>query len=567
MTGTTWALRPGLVAVAMLLLACGWAPDRAPPTSGEITPIADGASTGVGTAPTRILHVDRNHPQASDDNRGTVGRPLETIARSADLAQANQRSGIGTTILIHPGIYRESVELSGSGDDPAAPITFQASGGQVVVSGSDVWGGWEEQGGGLYSHAWPYRWGLAPIPPGWEEIADELTENPMARRREMIFLDGRPMTQVLSVGELSDQPGSFYVSEEEGHVFLRPPQGTSVRGVKVEVAVRPHLFLFEGMNNVTVRGLTFMHANTQLNSGHALAFVAGSSDILVEDCRIVWNNTGGMGFAEARDVTVRRTVANHNGIGGFEAYRVRNLLLEDNVTSFNNWRGYAGDFVDWASGQKLSGLRGATILGHRAIGNLTHGFWLDYDNADVLIKDMVARHNLLDGLVLEASQGPTMVEDSRFCGNRRGIMGQHAEGVDLRWNTIYGNREWGILITGNSDGPRLVTDWQTGQAMNLIARDWSLRSNVVTGTSATELLIGTSLSPAGSWASFVDSLDSQSNTWRNPETNDAFGVAGWVRVDFEGWEEQTGQDSSSQFDAGGRDRGCASASDSQGAAA
>jgi hypothetical protein len=524
-----------------------------------------GASTEAGSASIRTLHVDQNHPWASDDNRGTSGRPLETIARAADLAQTNQQGGIGTKILIHPGVYRESVELSGGGVDRVAPIVFEAPEGHVVVSGSDIWRGWKKAGG-LYVHEWPFRWGFAPIPAAWEEIADELTENPMALRREMIFVDGRPLTQVLSPGELSHRSGRFYVSEEEQRVFLSPPRGVSMGEAKVEVAVRPHLFLFEGMSNVTVRGLTFTHANTELNAGHALAFVLGSSDILVVDCRLVWNNTSGMGFAEARDVTVRRSVANYNGIGGLEAYRVTNLLLEDNVTSFNNWRGYASDFVDWASGQKLSGVRGARILGHRAIGNLTHGFWLDYDNADVLIRGMVARRNLLDGLVLEASQGPTMVEDSRFCGNRRGIMGQHAERVELRWNTLSSNHEWGILITGNSDGPRAVTDWVTGQVIDLISRDWSLNSNVVAGSNGRQLLIGTSLAPAGSWGTFVDTLDSQSNTWRNPETDDAFGVAGWTRVDFQGWKEHTGQDSSSTFDAGELDGGCDSFSDQREAA-
>jgi Right handed beta helix region len=558
MRGTTWGPRLGVAAVAMLLIGCALAPDRAPPAPDELAQTVDGASTDAGTTPIRTVHVDRNDPRASDDNPGTAGRPLETIGKAAALAQANQRAGIGTKVVIDPGVYRESVELSGGGVEAAAPIIFEASGEGVVVSGSDVWGGWQKQAGGVFAHAWPYQWGLAPIPPEWQAIAHALTENVMARRREMIFVDGRSLTQVLSRDELSAQPGSFYVSEEESLVFLRPPPGVSMGTAKVEVAVRPHLFLFEGMSNVTVRGLTFTHANTQLNAGHALAFVDGSSDILVEDCRVLWNNTGGMGFANARDVTVRRTVANHNGIGGFEAYRVTNLLMEDNVTSFNNWRGYAGDFVDWASGQKLSGLRGATILGQRAIGNLTHGFWLDSDNANVLIRGMVARNNLLDGLVLEASQGPTTIEDSRFCGNRRGVMGENAEGVVLRASTLYGNREWGILITG-SEGPRAVTDWETGQVMNLISRDWSLRWNVVTGTSATQPLIGTSLTPAGSWGTFVDTLDSRSNTWRNPETEDVFGVAGWVRVDFQGWKEQTGQDSSSRFDGGALDGACASA--------
>lgn len=59
----------------------------------------------------RELHVNGNHPGASDKNDGTYDHPLKTINAAAQLADP------GTRVLIHEGVYRECVapERGGSG--------------------------------------------------------------------------------------------------------------------------------------------------------------------------------------------------------------------------------------------------------------------------------------------------------------------------------------------------------------------------------------------------------------------------------------------------------------------
>ena len=47
----------------------------------------------------REIHVDNQNPVASDENDGTIERPLKTINAAAQIATP------GTRVLIHRGIY------------------------------------------------------------------------------------------------------------------------------------------------------------------------------------------------------------------------------------------------------------------------------------------------------------------------------------------------------------------------------------------------------------------------------------------------------------------------------
>ncbi|MEK7399623.1 MAG: hypothetical protein AAB116_21990 [Candidatus Poribacteria bacterium] len=72
--------------------------------------------------------VDGQNPQASDQNIGTVDRPLKTIRKAGEMAHA------GDSVIAKAGVYRESIPLSNSGT-PQSPIRFIADPqGSVVIS-------------------------------------------------------------------------------------------------------------------------------------------------------------------------------------------------------------------------------------------------------------------------------------------------------------------------------------------------------------------------------------------------------------------------------------------------
>ena len=107
-----------------------------------------GLSTLVGIAristawADQTLYVNQAHSQASDQNPGSQALPFKTIAQATSVAVANNKNQVGTKILIGAGTYRESISMLKNGQETSAPIAFEALG-TVIVSGSDVWGGWQ----------------------------------------------------------------------------------------------------------------------------------------------------------------------------------------------------------------------------------------------------------------------------------------------------------------------------------------------------------------------------------------------------------------------------------------
>jgi hypothetical protein len=177
-----------------------------------------------------------------DANPGTSAQPFKTIQKAAEQAMANKRERIGTRIVVKPGIYRGNVsfEFKEWEKTNTTPIVLESEiPRQAVVSGSDVWVDWFDEGKGMYSRAWPYNWGLySPYKMG-----------DIGKRREMVFLNDRLMRQVLDRALLQengiedeqdyvDYSGSLYIDEDNDKIYLRTPPGVDPNHSKVEVAMR-----------------------------------------------------------------------------------------------------------------------------------------------------------------------------------------------------------------------------------------------------------------------------------------------------------------------------------------
>src|SRR5271170_1795471 len=73
------------------------APTRPPNEKGPV------AETEGALAIEQSVFVDG--ASGSDSNPGSPSRPFKTIGRAAELAVANSRRSIATTITVNPGIY------------------------------------------------------------------------------------------------------------------------------------------------------------------------------------------------------------------------------------------------------------------------------------------------------------------------------------------------------------------------------------------------------------------------------------------------------------------------------
>lgn len=100
--------------------------------------------------PRQLLAGDTFYVDAvngNDGNDGSIGSPLATIQAGANAASA------GDTVMIHAGVYRETVNVPVSGN-AANPIIFQAvPGEEVIVSGADLVSGWS-LAPGVGSNVW-----------------------------------------------------------------------------------------------------------------------------------------------------------------------------------------------------------------------------------------------------------------------------------------------------------------------------------------------------------------------------------------------------------------------------
>jgi hypothetical protein len=503
----------------------------------------------------KTLHVAKHHPRASDDNPGSRRKPLATITQAARRALRRSASGKAARILIHPGVYREGIQFHAPDETHRlGSVVFKGIGRRpVVISGSDVWKGWSNlPETNIYHHHWQYRWGETPLPPSWGNIPESRMPR-VIRRREMIFVNGDPFTQVMSRRELRSTRKSFYVSENERKIYIRPPFGIDIREAKVEVAVRPYLFGANHQRDVVIRNITFQHANTPLDS--SAVFFAESSGIRIENSRFLWNNWRGLGFHASNDIRVKTTIANHNGVSGLGAGTSNNLLFVDTQTSHNNWRGSRGwdtsnhdsairpHFIDFATGQKFAHLRDAVFRRHRSVGNLTGGLWFDTDNARITLDGVVLKNNLTHGVFVEANQGPFRVTNSIICANETGVLIQKSTDGTLNGNVIEQNLLGQILVSGTEE-PRRVEDRETGEELALDAERWAFGRNKLKSLRG-QYNVRTYLPPE-QWQNFVDSLSSSHNDWHYAEGDPrVFRVAGGDELTFQGWKRHTGEDKDS----------------------
>ncbi|HSJ28850.1 MAG TPA: S-layer homology domain-containing protein, partial [Acidimicrobiia bacterium] len=404
-----------------------------------LSPIVPPPSAFAGST----IHVEIQHPSASDANTGTAESPLRTIQQAVERASALRRSGQAVRILIGPGVYREHVNVGHSTSDAPQLLIEAKSPGTVRVTGTDVWTGWQSAASGVYAREWPFDWSPAG---GVSEIVG---------RREMAFHDGVRLQQVLSFSALV--PGSFFVDQPAGRIYVAVSGGAPA---SIEVSVRPQVLKVDGAKNVTIRGVEFSGAASAF--GGSAVQITNVGRVQFVDNLVRDNSWVGVSLTTSSDVTVDSSRINHNGGGGMNVFKVPGVQLLSTETSGNNWRGVRGDYIGLTiAGVKVVGSHDFTVDGHTAVGNHTRGLWFDYDVPGLVVRNSRLCGNLSDGLFIEASQGPSTVSNTVLCDNGRyGLLIANGRSVTLTSSTMCGN---------GSSGLRLETDGSTGRTIQTAA--------------------------------------------------------------------------------------------------
>jgi len=494
------------------------------------------------------IYVDAS--SGSDSNPGSSSRPLKTINRAAQLAIANQLRNSPTTVTINAGTYREYIGIGSDNTNTEVPVVFQASkNGTVIVSGSEVWTGWQPDPADprRFVHPWTYQWGVCGSPPRWPALPEIIA------RREMIIVNGKILIPDLSEDRMTE--ASFFVDEASGRAVIWPPAGTDIATATIEVAVRPKLFESHHVSSLTIRGIIFEHSNAcvSMNPSAAVAIIGGAN-VLIEDCRFGWNNWTGLRVDGLTDSSIRRITASYNGALGILGFRLKQFSADDVETSYNNWRGALGEFYEFEpAGGKFLHVHGGVFKNFRSVGNEASGLWFDTNNSDVTVEQAFLANNRLRGFFIEANKGPISLKNSRICGNAGdGFEGQHSESVSLIGNLFYDNHKSQIFVDSISD-QRSVYDPDTKSSTVAVSQGWSLHGNTVVGTDAGEILYKTYQNSSDNSQLFLRTMNSDDNTWYNAAASNVFQIDRGGRghrpenVDFVRWQSVTGQDKNSRF--------------------
>lgn len=459
----------------------------------------------------RVLHVDQNHPQASDEGAGEAGQPYRTI--SAATAQA----GPGDTVYVHPGVYREHVApvCGGTAD---APLVFQAEPGhRVFVRGSEEWHpAWEAVAGQpgvfvapldekLFAGAVrnPYRSGVSiagkpfdlpvrPVSAQSEETKEWLKDKQpgrLPRTLGQLFVDGVPLREAETLAEVRRVPGTWIVNEQgDGLLVNFTPSTVPLEKRLVELTVRDRIFApaRRGLAHIVVRGFVFEHAANQgpFPQLGAVSLRSGRQ-WLVEDNIVRYAKTVGIDAGsetwggetlvatEPRDQkmilgsrnVVRGNTITDNGLCGLAAWHCAHLIVENNIVERNNALGFRPSRVDhgdrWEehAGIKLHGASGARIEGNLVRDNDAHGIWIDNGFTRARVTRNVILNNAGAGIVMELGSGPALVDGNIVAFTRAysdyyagdGIYGHDASGITIAHNLSFANARYGVFFQRITD--------------------------------------------------------------------------------------------------------------------
>ncbi len=365
----------------------------------------------------RVLIVDCNDPEASDENDGTEN-PLLTIGRAAELA------GPGTQIRIHAGLYRECIRPASGGTDPEHMISYEAFGdGPVVVRASEEIRDFVPSTGWSLKHhlsqeqrpedvrIWTHKLdpdmfrGYNPfcaVNILHDRLFIEYGKTDMTtylNRRGCVFCDGVPLKQVPLFMFMAEEDNTYWVEANGQTIHFRLKNDEDPHDHRIEITVREQCFAPDEpfLSYIRVKGITFEHAATGAPVPQRGAVSCGRGHHwIIEDCEINWSNTLGIdcgnecwhrevmpgqliGYSVIRGCTIRDA-----GVCGIAGLFAEHMLIEDNVIEGTGWQKME---LSWeAGGIKLHNSIGGLIRRNvfRNTFRADH-LWLDCGNENTRI--------------------------------------------------------------------------------------------------------------------------------------------------------------------------------------
>ena len=448
--------------------------------------LPDGASFALWTDETqykRILHVSQLH--GTIDGDGSKEHPFLTISQAVPLAEP------GTKVIIHKGIYRETVRPIHSGKSEAEMVMFCGAEGETAeITGAEIFcgefresEGWkrregtvrdevdfEQKNARVYMARFdrngfigtnPFQAVNGPLVPWYGDTVSGIfgtlsntVRQTAVLRRGMLFCDGQRMEQVLNYFQLGEKDNRFFV-EDDGLTFhVRFKDDSAPEYHTLEFTAREQCFCPEE------RHFAYMHLKNLTFSKGGNGFPAPQRGILsvncghhwlIEDCR-VWDANGvgadighqcpnryslkergfmivrGCEFSRCGIVGLTGTTGNSN-IHYYDSSQ-SSILVEGNRFIDNCWQ----DFEElWESAAfKMHRLKDSMVINNFISGTkYGSGIWCDANNTNLLVAGNVLLHtrNQFGSIFLEASNDTVSIRHNIVVDSRRNKEANGGNGI------------------------------------------------------------------------------------------------------------------------------------------
>ena len=423
---------------------------------------------------TKTYYVDNGNRNASDSNPGTQEQPFLTISKAAEVLQPGER------VVIHSGIYRESVRPAQGGSGADKLISYEAApGAKVIVKGSVVASKdkWEPTSGYRISGNTPENplnvfkynienidfkgynpFGLANLmhdDRGWLHWFHEETLRRSYLRRGMIYVDGRRMTQVEFISELASTDDAFWVESDGLTVHLRIKGNAHPANQNVEFVIRELVFApkTRGQGYIRLKGITFEHAANEFPwPQRGLISIYGGHHWIIEDC--VARHANGVGIdigGGSGCAIIRRTHVYDIGVSGICGLSGPNSLIESCTLEDIGWQNCERN---WESGAiKIHNARN-TVVANCVFRNIIYapGCWFDVSCTNSRITNNVFVNTILTAkgaIYIEASPRVRNMVDHNIIWNVTTPKPDNESYAIVHVNMFRGA---GIQIDGSDEG-------------------------------------------------------------------------------------------------------------------
>jgi len=404
-----------------------------------------------GAIQAREYHVS---VQGHDTNKGTATAPFQTISRAAGVAQP------GEVITVHEGTYRERINPARGGQSDQKRIVYQATAGEkVAIKGSEVIKGWRKVQNDTWKAAVPNSF-FGDFNP-YSDLIHGDWFNPKGRDHHTgaVYLNGHWLTEAANLDDVlkpvGNTPAWFGQVDETNTTIWAQFGDVNPNEAEVEINVRQTVFYPDkpGVNFITVRGFTMMHAATPwapptaeqiglIGTHWSKGWIIENNDIRYSTCAGValgkhgdqWDNTS-QNTAEGYVKTIERAVEN-----GWSKENIGHHVVRNNHISHCEQAGIVGSMGavfstitgnvihdihirQLFSGAEMAGIKihGAidTEISRNHIYRTCRGIWLDWMAQGARVtRNLLHDNNSREDLFVEVNHGPFLVDNNLFLSGR-----------------------------------------------------------------------------------------------------------------------------------------------------